>query len=448
MTTVDDIHNNYSRKLEQARVDHYHIVEEEMQQLQDILSKKTRPIQPADVRTSVASIEEKGARLSMIQSSRKQQALVNMTDSDPLRSLDKAFLSTFDLHAYYPVNRLAYPTIYCETLEEFFTPFLADMNYSEKTRQQELIRLISEAKEVAEKQGGGIFGVNFPGQGCYLNGWLFATLAHIQPNEVAKYPDIFRRVISTAAHEKLGHGFLSAYSTLGELKTSLGLSLVQVASQFGILSADDPMAQLRYQQNILLFTVSQFLEEGWATWIENYIEMYYLRSTQQPRHSVQSIITAIQKLPHEIKNVEQVKKSLMQSLGVLFTVDDVPMDELLPAVNYLAFVGSQLDDYFGNMLHQPLRYAVGELLCMQATANMGEECIPYAVLIAANVTFDPTKISLTDLDVLLKRDPRLNPDTRLAAISRIKLNQKGNLQELTQRINSELSLSIPPELRK
>ena len=83
----------------------------------------------------------------------------------------------------------------------------------------------------------------------------------------------------------------------------------------------------------------------------------------------------------------------------------------------------------------------------QVEANMGSACVPYVALIAANVNFNFEKISLTDLASLLVNDPSLHPDARLAALSRIKLKQKGSISELAQRAQAELSFSVPQAIK-
>lgn len=79
--------------------------------------------------------------------------------------------------------------------------------------------------------------------------------------------------------------------------------------------------------------------------------------------------------------------------------------------------------------------------------NLGECCLHYVVLIAANVSFDPSRFSLTDLRELFGREARLNPDFRLAALSRIHLEAENSIRELVQRAEIELSFTVPPELK-
>lgn len=445
MTNIEDLKKQYAQKLERAHTEHANQLNQELERLRSKLSGRSRPVDPAELDTRVRGISS-----AIIQQrlSSPVNLQVNLTHSNTLQTLDRAFFRLFQLADYYPTEKLAYPTVYCETLEEFYTPFLASMDYSEKVRAACLAQLIDEARTAADRDKGGIFGVNFPGLGCYINGWLFGHLAGINPLDYETNPAVFERVLSTTTHEKLGHGFISMYSALGELKTSLGLSLLQIASQFGIKPADDASSKLKFEQKNLLFEVSQFLEEGWATWIEEYLPGKYLNKITPRLDRSGNLVTAIHNLPNDIDNKKELEEFLLISLDILLNDKELPMEILLNATNFMAVVGDQFDEHFSQMLHQPLRYVLGELLCNKCEQNLGALCVPYAALIAGNITFDPTKIGFKDLETLLFKDPRLNPDARLVAISKIKLSSRGSVSELADKIQSELSLSIPPELRK
>lgn len=372
----------------------------------------------------------------------------DMQHGESLRHLDQSFAQAFSLGRYFPANRLNYPTVYCESLEEFFTPWIDELNLSLQARQTELQRLVTETEQRAQRtKGGGIFGVNLPGRGCFLNGWLFAWGSQRTPRQVLLDPDVLRRVLTTAVHEKLGHGFLTAYSTLGEAKSRLGLEQVALAARFGRRPADDPQARLRQDQHQLVFLVSQLLEEGWSTWLETLL-VGSDGERRDPRYSLEALAGAIEGLPINLAERKEVHKALITSLAVLFSPEEHPhFEHLHQAVMLIETLGIQLDDYFGSALGQPLRYVVGELLFVQAERHTGPMCLPYLALIAANVDLKLEQISLADLSYLLQRDPRLHPDARLAALSRLTLEQKDQISELAGQAEAVLSLSVPPELK-
>lgn len=375
------------------------------------------------------------------------QPLLDMTRSPDLSQLDRAFSEHFDLRTYYSTTGLSYPTVYCESLEEFFTPLVDQLNLSSPARQTELTRLALGARQDTENGRGDILGYNLPGQGAYINGWLFGFRTGKTPQAAMQDPESFSRILETAAHEKLGHGFLSAYSSLGAVKSRLGLTQIEHAHKFGLRFADDPTNSLRREQANLLFLVSQFLEEGWATWVETYLGQSLNSTGAHPKVNMEQIVQAIQQIPASIPDSGQMQQALLSALVLLFEDEPVPFEMLHQAMMTFEVLGSELDGHFGSLLGQPLRYVLGELIFYQAEVNLGSRCVPYAALIAAAVDYDPAKISLSDMRELLGRDPRLHPDTRLAAISRVQLETKNDVRAMGKLVTDQLSLSIPRELQ-
>lgn len=444
MTTLDEHRNAFEQKLQNLRDSHIENLENDLAAMRARLIKETPP---------VSSIPEKIAHwLSSLDVSRGSsatasipQARLELGGSAPLREVDEFFQKEFQTFSYLSSSLMAYPTVFCESLEEFFGVLIKDLNVSPVARQAELERMIREARDTAEKtNGGGIFGVNLPGQGCYLNGWLFAYGTGLLPAQVKDNPEYLPHILMTAAHEKLGHGFLAECSALGTAKSRLGLTLVDVAQRFGMRSADDPLSSLRQQQNNLIFTTSQLLEEGWATWVESYLGSR-LWQKQHPHHAGEALVKACQNLPADLENREDVQDTLLAAL--VFLLGDEPADvyRLHWAVNVINTLGAELDDYFFEAVGQPLRYCVGELMYWRIEVQLGALCVPYAGLIAANVSIDPDKISLSDLQTVMNNDPRLHPDARLAAIARLNSNNKNDVPGMARLVEQQLSLSVPPQ---
>jgi hypothetical protein len=448
MSKLDDIKSSFGRKLDEITEQHAERLAAELKVLRQALLREVKPATPQEVAHRLKDFDyELRERLKNQEPPETRQALVDMRASTQLRELDAAFAQTFDLARYYPTYRLSYPTVYCETLEEFFTPILEHLDISPQARQIALERAVEEAIEIAERtDGGGTFGVNLPGKGCYLNGWLFVYGREMPPEAALQDRELLPRILGVSAHEKLGHGFLSAYSALGEVKSRLGLEQTRIAEKFGLRGADDPTSSLRMAQDRLLYLSSQLLEEGWSTWVETYLTAEALGFGEHPRYSLEGVRQAVEGLLR--LDAQSECGALLQSLDLLFGPDDPPLFALHQAVMVVAMVGDDFDEYFGAKLGQPLRYAVGELVLSQAEANLGALCAPYASLVAGNVTFDPAQISLSDLDTLLSGDPRLHPDARLAAISRLRLAAPNNVKELAERAQTELSFSVPPELKR
>lgn len=452
MTKIDNFKSSFKRKLDERSQQSETRLVSDLQTLSESLLHQAKPVLPKDVARRLedfdAQIAQSKQRIEPLH--KIPQALIDLHSSTPLRDLDAAFIEIFSLDSYYPTKPLEYPTIFCESLEEFFTTIVEQLNLSAEARQAELTRLSADAQRTAnESGGGGIFGYNLPGLGCYLNGWLFVYGHDIPPRGAFQNPELLKGVLGTAAHEKLGHGFLSAYSALGRVKAELGISVHETARRFGVRSSDDPVDSLRQSQAQLLNMASQIVEEGWSTWVETFLASNLMGAGGHPRYSLEAIIKAIQNLSAEIPNHGEIQSVLLGSLQVIFAQEPeaVPLSVLHQAVMVIEMLGSELDEYFSNALSQPIRYAVGELIMAQAGVNLGPVCVPYAALIAANISFDPEEISLADLREMFASKPNLNPDARLAALSRLQLSQANSVSELAERAAGELSFSVPVELK-
>ena len=441
MSGLDDMKAALEKKLDQRRSLHIERTEREAADFRAVLAREIKIPLPPDL---FQRVETLGAHWTAPESTMPHiPALVEMSGTARLKELDEAFSHLFSLRSYYHTDRLAYPTVYCENLEEFFIPMLESLDASPTTHQEALNELVEDAQQTARERGGGILGYNLPGKGAFLNGWLLTYKTNIPPHEAFTRPDLANRIYETAIHEKLGHGFLFAYSALGQVKTRLGLDSIELANRFGLRDADDPASTLRRAQNNLIFNSSQLLEEGWSTWLETFMGVKVLKFGVHPRHEFKRVVDAIKSIPSNQPHRKEIIDNLLGALALIFGEDEVDPQLLLKATLILESAGEN----FAEMLGQPLRYAVGELMMVQAGLNLGPMCAPYAALIAANVTFDLNTVGLTDLQLLLNGDPRLNPDARLAAISRLKLKEQNDVRALASLASESLNFSSPPEIK-
>ena len=436
--SVDDIAKSFRRRLEEKTAAHHKQAEDDLQALKQMLLGQLPP-------TSEAAV----ARLRSPQGAPSPvQPLLNLGGTDWLNELDGLFAETFGLARYTSTEALHYPTVYCESLKEFFTPLARQLSLSEQAREEMLVQMVAEAEETAQRtQGGGMFGYALPGIGCYLNGWLLTYGTDLTPREGLHDPELRLRIAQIAVHEKLGHGFLAAYSALGQVKSQLGLFMREIASRFGLKAAETATDKLREEQARLLFLASQLVEEGWATWLESFLPGVWRQQPRRTTHQLEKVVDAVKHLPRGVKNRKEVQNAFLTALTWLFGEDPITPGQALQAVAVVETTGSDLDDYFSAALGQPLRYAVGELLLLQAEANVGAYAVPYLVLIAANVDPQPESVALSDLRDLLFSRPEFNPDARLALLSRLRLKQPNGVAELARLAESQLSLTVPPMLK-
>jgi hypothetical protein len=449
MPSIDEMAREFGQKLNSQREKHQRETDIQIQQMRENFMKRVKPVSPDQFSRQMKELDRS---LFLHQGSANRpstQALVNLTGCDPLQQMDRGFTQHFQLDRYFSTRALAYPTILCGTLEEFYSTELFHQNISDFSRQQLLQNKVLEAQALADQSGGksGTFGINIPGRGCYLNGWLFNYGRSTPVDAMLEDPQILPLILMTAVHEKLGHGFLSSFSTFGKARTHLDLDLIGTAEKFGSHPSDNPTDSLRLSQYAIISQVSQVFEEGWATWIETYLGNR-IWDRKHPIYSPELIAEAIQNITLAAPDLQDVQNVLMAALIVLFSAEPADAETVFGAIRVVETLGYHLDEYFSAAISQPLRYAIGELLCTVIEIKQGVLCVPYAVLTAGNVDISPASLSLNDLRVLLTGDYRLSPDARLALISKLTAGtEKNDVSDLAQRIESQLSFSIPPELK-
>lgn len=442
--TLEGKKESFLNKLNQVEKEHKETQEKTIKEMRQWLSGK---FNFDSIKNPVSHFEKLNERISLYIP--PVSAQVDFSGDGRLRELDHQFVQLFNLEKYFSTNALTYPTVFCETLEEFFAPILAAQSYSDESKKDQIKEMIKETQQTAkETNGGGVLGFNLPGTGCYLNGWLLSYGKKFPPKEALDDPQSLRKILSVAAHEKLGHGFIACYTNLGRTKENLGRSLIDVAEKFGLNPAQSATDRLRLEQASLLRQISQLLEEGWATWIETYLSKTILGIGRHPRHSLTTIAQAIEELPQKMEHRKDAQQALYAALEVIFGDEDYPGNVILEIIKIIHFFGENLDDHFSNHLGQPLKYALGELIMMLAENNLGDKNALYAAIIAGSVDLNPAQVSLADLRELVASDPRLNPDARLVMVARLHLNTENDVRELASQAKSVWSLQMPMELNK
>ncbi len=369
---------------------------------------------------------------------------VDLTATPELLRVDKTFVELFQLKKYLLSADMRYPTVFCETLDEFFAPWLDAYDLSPAQKAQALADMKAEAEKTAqESNGGGIFGVNLPGQGCYLNGWLFNYRLKVnRPRDLLNDPKILPRILETAAHEKLGHGFILEFTALGAEKKTLGLQMLDYAHRFKFKMVDTPAASLLLEKHNLVHRATKFTEEGWATWIETTIMQVMAHQPRAPKYTFRAVWDTATRLPVP----RDEKERFQAALQILFLQPDSSWDAAHASIVALQIANSAIDDYFFKNIGQPVPYVIGSLLFDKLESRFGTLPVLYALMIAASVTFDLRNISSSDLARLIITDPKLNPDSRLAGLGTLTIPVQGDVRALADAARQQLGLATPAEL--
>jgi hypothetical protein len=441
MSELDEKMDAFSKRLDDQRQQHAARLQVDLEELRKQLQGRFLAGLPADVGHQAAVVAASFS--TRAPAAQVERGLIDMGSSQTLKQLDAVFNRHFRLDEYFPDFHPNTATKYCVNLAEFCEPRMKKLELSPEEWRRRLEEMVGRM-EWKFRQHEHLKGFFEPGQGAFVNGWLFGQLAHCSAEEAYAREEVMPDIYATAIHEKLGHGFLSEYSELGKVESRLGFTQLRLAHEFGQPEADDPISSLRRGQASLLFENSMLLEEGWATWVESLMSQV----GPHPKYTLEMVMYVIDHLPGNLPARSEIQKELQGIILTLFGGGEPPLETLRDAVYSLNHIKPELEALFENALGQTLRYIIGELLYWQAEGNLGQLCVPYTALIAANVKFDPEKMGLSDLNSLLVNDPRLHPDTRLAAISRLKPQKKDDVRGMARLAWDLFSFSAPEGMRE
>lgn len=436
---LEDRLNNYKRKVDLIMTERESTKENILAQIRKMYDPNTQT-----GRENSMKVWQKAQALADQASLRSTpfKGKIEVTHDNSLKLQDDFFFDTFKLHKYYPVAPFSYPVVYCETLEEFCEAYVQDKKLSEKEKQ-ELVRQTVEQFFQKSQSDAYIYGVDISGVGCFINGWAFGKSFNVNPKDVLKEPQLAKIVAETAVHEKLGHGFLSMFSTLGQELHMVGSGTIREAAQIDSDVYTNPVHRLRYGQHQALLSSSMYQQEGWSTWIESFFAEHYFQTDSHPKYTFEKLHNAILKLNCKNNEEKQMKDILIMACTSLVNENVYTPEELLVLMGLVKLSETVFDEQIQSSLSQDLRYVLGFILMYQVELNAGIQCVPHAALLAGNLKLNVDQIGLQDLKVLLETDPRLNTDTRLAMISKIKLNNLDDVTEFATRCEQDLSMPVP-----
>ncbi len=361
---------------------------------------------------------------------------------------------------------------YCENAQEWTEKMLGGVELSQSMRNA----IVQNARDDPHVRG-----VFLPAQGLYVNGAAFRD-----PMGADK-----PQVVSTAVHEKIGHGFCNTFTLKGEEETRAGSALFRLASTFGLKQIDEPMYPLWVQKKNISLRSSFFLEEGFASWVQFHIvRLMTGRHPGAGYDNVPTHATTLERLVSDLQGAEQqlsgqpiAYRSLDEYLARWLNNEAERMRE----EGQLQFQGTRLEtadqvarlagsclarllsdgdtgpvraqnmmmaleaaDRLLSDAHRSgtqLRYEGGFLLMERLKGLFGERCVPAAVRIAGNVRYNLAAVSVDDLTKAIS-DPNYNTDCRLAAMLRLPADgfPKNDVRLFASLVNERLGYSVPERL--
>lgn len=434
----------------------------------DARGERIRALQELLKRLLPSTAKAAGDRLGLSTRSEARPSTALISGPNSLLSLVDAWaFEEFDL-ARIQAGPLTTPSVYCATFEEFFASFFAFRNLSPEEQARSVQEEARAAREAVAQGGGAVLGVNWPGHGCFLNGEAFARIhAKESAAEALRCPKTFPHILSTAIHEKLGHGLLTEFTTRGRELRSVHLEQHDVARQFLRRKSDDPREALLLDKWDLLLSTSKYAEEGFSTWME--ARMVSVASQR---------VAAGRPVDEPVRELSQAVHSYPPDrvLQKLRELGDPGIDSLADAIEFLSQAGpadrqavvalmsgrfphtdlsendverdQALDQLSSELFGQPLHYVVGYVLVEKLERRLGARSVPFALALAGNVSYGLDTVSNSDLRRALGTNPQLRMDVRLALIGTLEGVPENDPDALFAAARRDLSLTPPPLLPK
>ena len=368
---------------------------------------------------------------------------IDMTRERSLAGLDQLMQTDFELTSFFDKSMTAYPTTYCETVREYIEPIIADIPMPEERRAQVFEELTAAAEAGENVPLLRSLGVHIPGSGCYINGWLIAKGLKVAPREAFESAAGFAEIVTTASHEKWGHGFITELTALGREKSAVQLGKTRLADQFEIRTVDTPEHARLTEQWRIIFFASNYVEEGYATWVSRHLAERVAAlqpdTAERLRHAPEFNAKDVHK---RLKSVRQ-GRAAAKALDRLFNLDSAGLPAIHEAMTGLAVAAEQMGQGFAQTVGIPAPYAVGFCIVNQIANRHGWKVVPCAVATACNIEYGLDSVSNQDLQNYVMHHPNLNVNTRLAAMMYVSQGELNDTRGFLARVKDEAGLSSP-----
>jgi len=288
--------------------------------------------------------------------------------------------------------------------------------------------------------------LHLPSQGTVVN---CARYLEGKTSPVANDIQTFARFAADVARERWGWGFLLEYTALGQAAGRAGLWPELVADRLGLPASESgESGKAQALRKIWMLT-----EAGWEDWVWQYV-MFKARhpvgarlfNIPRPGRTFELIVKILDLFPFYLVpfGLKLRLRNLLDLLSFLFLEQGEAIPRSLNSV--LVFTQGfccEHDQAITGTAGMRLSQMLGRFYFSQLEANVGIMATPYAALIAChNERLDLRKMK--DGAALLaqvERDPRANPDTRLALLSnldpRVKYDPKAMATAAWERLRLE-----------
>lgn len=345
------------------------------------------------------------------------------------------------------------PVTLCSSLRDFIEPQFSYSQLSEANRDARIRKLDRGMQD--EQYEDFVRGIYLPGQGTFINGYMLALMYELDSaNDLLSHDQGIIDIITTIAHEKYGHGYLSECTPAGRERRERNLYRLRLARQFTHNDTDSPEGDFEMGKTNIVFDTCNITEEGWAVWIEYYV-FYRLKDTllkrlefspyetgevgtseltrqqlcslsmmrkiagtmahygnnQRLRENSTCLANCLDRLNNmlypsslDIEGIASLEISLdLQGLAE----DDDFTDEFSGELDVLSGKPEEGFEYVGFVYH------VGHLIMRLIEAKFGPRCVAEAVTLACNVTLDIANSGPLTLNEQTRTVPKANIDARL-----------------------------------
>lgn len=375
-----------------------------------------------------------------------------------LGDMDNLVMDAFALREFMPtcVDELPPMTI-CRTVEGFAAP-LRDYLPGYRTWFPRWVEQV-HANRGQVQLGNPIsqLAIHLPGIGTYVNGWQLLG-EHDDLSEAWQDDKTLRRAVKAVASERWGHGFIERYTAWGEDLHEMNLDALYLIQR---LELPPPRNEALFEKSKAMSEGAIITTAGWARWIGEYLA----RRTRAPgsvplddgsQMDLSQFWNALQRLlrvvPLEswaeilgtpVPGLDRLFQGFKETLNWLLLNTDMDFQIVNRCVRRCqrTVTSPKLQDRHELGISLPDRLT--QMMFNNVEARLGVMPVPYAVLIAANVSFDP-RWSASEIRRWIDGDARQNIDTRLMMLARMDTSVKHNVSTLVSTAVHSLGMR-PPE---